>query len=421
MKHHKNVEWKRLDNAAKIFPPTSNEKDTKVFRFALELYEEVDPIILQEALDKTMENFPFFSVILRRGIFWYYFEKTNERPLIEQERNTVCAPIFNKDDKNLLFRVFYYHKRISLEMHHSLSDGTGALWFLKTLIYYYLIKKHKDSFGASNPKKPYYASITEKVDDSFLKYYSGKKITRYSRSTRAHRISGSRKEDNRMILIEGSMSVKETIKEAHKYNTTLTGFLASIFLFSIYKEMSVRERKRPVVLSIPVNLRQFFESESARNFFATIRVNHLFDHEVNDIEKVVESVNQGLKDQLTAEKLNEQMNQFVSFERTSFIKVIPLPLKDFVLRMVDRYNEKGITAALSNIGRIDLPEEFSPYINQFTVCTSARRPQLSVCSYKDNLTLSFTSPFLDTEIQRNFFEFLSEKGIDINIASNIDE
>ena len=53
MKRGKRVEWTRLDNAAKIFPPTSNDKDTKVFRFVCELQDEVSPDILQLALDET--------------------------------------------------------------------------------------------------------------------------------------------------------------------------------------------------------------------------------------------------------------------------------------------------------------------------------------------------------------------------------
>jgi len=61
MKGRKPVEWTKLDNAAKIFPPTSNERDTKVFRFVCELRDEIDENILQEALDKTMPLFRFIK------------------------------------------------------------------------------------------------------------------------------------------------------------------------------------------------------------------------------------------------------------------------------------------------------------------------------------------------------------------------
>ena len=44
------VEWSRLENAAKIFQPTSGLRDTKVFRFACELREPVDRELLQKGI-----------------------------------------------------------------------------------------------------------------------------------------------------------------------------------------------------------------------------------------------------------------------------------------------------------------------------------------------------------------------------------
>lgn len=175
LKNKKKTKWKRLDNAAKIFPPTSTDKDTKVFRFALELYEYVESDILQEALDVTMESFPFYMTVLRRGMFWHYFEKTDKKAVVEMENTTICAPIYFPDEKELLFRVFYYGKRINLEIHHSLTDGTGAIWLLNTLIYYYLIIKYKKEFENDKPQMPFNQSISKQTDDSFQKYYTGSK------------------------------------------------------------------------------------------------------------------------------------------------------------------------------------------------------------------------------------------------------
>lgn len=66
--------WFKLDNAAKIFPPTSNARDPKVFRFACELNDLVDSIVLSKALEKNLELFPGFNSVLKKGLFWYYLE-----------------------------------------------------------------------------------------------------------------------------------------------------------------------------------------------------------------------------------------------------------------------------------------------------------------------------------------------------------
>lgn len=421
VKRNRKSEWKRLDNAAKIFPPTSSDKDTKVFRFSLELTKEVDPVVLQEAVDLSMESFPFYKVVLRRGAFWYYFEKTEKSPLVEEENNSVCAPIFFNNERELLFRVFYYGNRISIETHHTLTDGTGALWLLKTLVYHYLTIKYNEVFKDNMPPRPYSPSIGQKTDDSFQKYYTGNSKIKYETLEKAYHISGTRVEDNRSILIEGSMSVKAVLDEAHKYNTTLTGYLTSLLIYSIYNEMPVRQRKKPIIISVPVNLRQYFKSETARNFFGTIRVKYNVSEQGDSFANIVKTVNDTFAKKLTIEELEKQLNRFMALENNKLIKLVPLPIKNIILKIANTYNERGLTAAISNIGRAVFPEEFHPYIHQVNVCTGAKRPQLAVISYNDNLTISFTSPYTETDIQRNFFKALSSAGIDVIIASSIED
>ena len=65
-----------------------------------------------------------------------------------------------------------------------------------------------------------------------------------------------------------------------------------------------------------------------------------------------------------------------------------------------------------------MPPEFNEYIKKFTLCVSARSPKITLCSYKDNLVISFTSPYEETDIQRIFFQYLTNNGIDVEITSN---
>ena len=60
--------WSRLDNAAKIFPPTVRGADTRVFRLSCELTEMVEPQLLERALADTLERFPHMQMVLRRGV-----------------------------------------------------------------------------------------------------------------------------------------------------------------------------------------------------------------------------------------------------------------------------------------------------------------------------------------------------------------
>lgn len=425
MKQQKEVNWTKLDNASKLFPAIANNKDTKVFRLACELYEDVDPEILQRSLDLTIESFPLYKSVLRRGAFWYYFETSDIKPKVEIESNPLCAPIYIKNQRNLLFRVFYYKKRINVEIFHSLTDGAGVIWFMETLIYHYITIKYGEAFRDNTPELNFKASISQKMDDSFWKNYNRedslnqKLKNKKEKSPHAYHIKGSRITENRMKLIEGSMSVKSVIEIAHEYNTTLTVFMASLLIYSIYKETPANKRKKPIVLSVPINLRQYYESATARNFFSTMNIIYKFDNGSLDFEEIIQSVNESFKKELTKEKLDRKLNHLMSLEKNLFTRVIPLPLKDYALRIANMLNDRKISSSISNIGKIILPSEFEPYIKQFSVCVSARRPLVTLCSYGDRMVVSFTSPFEETDIQRTFFQFLSQKGVEIEVTSNL--
>jgi len=421
MKRKMPIEWARLDNAAKIFPPTTSERDTKVFRFVCELKEEVDKDILQKALDNTISLFPMYRSVLRRGVFWYYFESTDLKPLVVEEYRLPCSMLYYQNRRNLLFEVTYYNNRVNLEIYHALTDGTGAMGFLKTLLYYYITIKYQNDFCGNQPILDHDASFTQKMDDSFLKHYSGNSKIDRIKLTKSYRITGRRYIDNRLKVIEGTMSAKQVLELSHRYNTTMTVFLTALLMKAIYLDMPARNRKFPIRITVPVNLRTYFPSVTARNFFATINVGYHFDKNSDQLEDIVRVVKECFDEELKEEKIRKHMNRLMALEYNVFMRIVPLALKDYVLRIANYLNNRGITAALSNIGKVSMPKEFAPYINIFECFTSARRPQICMCTIDDKLVISFASPFVGTDIQKNFFRMLTQEGIDISIASNIKE
>ncbi|MBO7404321.1 MAG: hypothetical protein J6V24_05105, partial [Clostridia bacterium] len=141
----KNQRWKKLDNAAKIFPSIAHAEDPEIFRLSCDLSEEIDPDALTRALDTSLEEFPAFTDTIRRGVFWYYLERTGIRPVVEEEHMHPLSPLYT-DDGGPLFRVTYYRRRISLELFHALTDGTGALVFFKNLVENYLAEAYPGTY-----------------------------------------------------------------------------------------------------------------------------------------------------------------------------------------------------------------------------------------------------------------------------------
>lgn len=416
------TKWTRLDNASKIFPATSNNKDTKVYRISAELYDDVNPESLQRALDLTLESFPMHQSILRRGFFWYYFESSSIVPKVEMESTNPCAPIYIQGRKNLLFKVSYYKKRINVETFHALSDGVGAVWFIETLIFHYMKTNYKNEISNSPPSLEHGASISQKMDDSFWKNYKaknkGKNIEKETRKA-AYRIKGRRIDENKMKVIEGAMSVQEILKISKKYGVSMTVFLTSLLIHSIYLDMPKNKEKKPVVLAVPVNLRGYYNSSTARNFFAVMNISYDFQNNSPEFKDIVDHVNSQFKKGLQEESIKQKLARFVKFEKNPLARVVPLHIKDFFMKIADKLNDHRTSSSISNVGKITTAKEFQAYIKQFSVCVSARIPKITFCSYGDRLVISFTSPYEETDIQRVFFQFLSNQDIEIEITSNI--
>ena len=163
--------WRKLDNAALAFPLVTGKNDTRVFRFYCELKENVKPELLQAALEKTMEKYPLFQMVLRKGLFWFYLEHRDIRPIVKEEKKPPCSRLYIPDKKNLLFQVSYYEKRINFEVFHALTDGTGAMHFLQELVSNYLKKAHPEQDLPSLPVTDM-STPGDQEEDSFSQYYS---------------------------------------------------------------------------------------------------------------------------------------------------------------------------------------------------------------------------------------------------------
>lgn len=413
----KERDWISLDNAAKIFPSTSGSRASNVFRFSCELKDHVDPQYLQKALEQTLERFPFFQVVLKRGFFWYYLERSDKKPSVAREYRPPCSRIYYKDRRDLLFDVTYWENRINFEVFHALTDGTGALLFLRTLVYLYITMKYSDHMPENLTPLLLDASSEQKKEDSFQKYYDPKAKIR-QKSEKAFRLKGAKLPEGRLSIIEGVMQASEVLKLAKKAGVTLTEYLAAMLILAIKSEVPVRELNKPIVLSIPVNLRKYFNSGSARNFFGIILASCNFSRSSGELEDVAKDIKSQFADQLKAEKLIRRMSRMTALEKNPFIRSVPLPVKDIVLKYAKDISMEVITCTMSNVGKVDMPEYVGDYIERFDVFNHTSSLQVCLCTFRDQLAITFTSSYVGTEIQKNFFRGLTSRGVEVDIISN---
>lgn len=411
--------WVRLDNASTIFLAARSEVDPKVFRLSAEVDHEVDAGLLQRALDHTYDRYPLYHAVLRRGMFWYYLQDSDLRPVVHEDVEYTCAPIYQADRRELLFRVLHHERRIILEIFHALSDGTGALWFLTDLLDTYARLRVTGELPGPEELPPH-----ELTGDSFGEYFY--KPTTPLRTTseqrrsargswrRIYRPRGTRTPDNRTRAVELTMPSSDTVALARAEGVSLTSYLIALFFESL--RVAGMGTARTMTASVPVNLRQFFPSTSARNFFATIRVEHTYDAG-DELGAVARGIEQQLRAKATSEALERKVRRLIRFERAPLLRIVPRPLKDLILGLINWGNNRGLSVAISNMGRVVLPELAESQVNRIQLQIAAVRPQFCAISQGGWLTVCFTSPFVETDHVREFARRITAHGVPVTIAA----
>ena len=223
-------------------------------------------------------------------------------------------------------------------------------------------------------------------------------------------------------IITGEMPVAQVLALAKQSGVTLTAYLSALVISAIYHEnMPARQRKHPIKINIPVNLRNHFPSITSRNFFSCIDASFDFSQGEPPFEELLHAVNKQLKEQLNREDLSERINYQVATERNVAIRFIPLFLKNIGLRIAYNKGEVVYSAALSNLGRIQMPEYLMPYLRGATLVMSPSKHQavkIGVSSFGDTLSVTFSASIAQPDIARHFFRSLAGQGVEITLTTN---
>lgn len=413
--------WRRLDNTANIFPVIANENMSQVFRISVTLKEKVQPEILQQALEDILPHIQNFRVKLRRGLFWYYLEENDKIPLVQHENTYPCRYIDPHANRKFLFRVTYYERRINLEVFHALTDGLGAVNFLRSLTdrYLRLTRGEMDVWIADDEKTP--AEQKFSVEDSYLENYKEMHHRSYS-SNPAYRLEGDYLPLGSGQVLHGYVPVAELKKICHSKDVSITKYLAAALIWSVWQEyLDGKTCGRPVVLNLPINLRAFFGSETMSNFFAVTMIGYLFHDPEMDFDTLLHKVSRQMDKKIDKDRLEESISYNVSNEKKMYLRIIPLVIKRIGLSLMFRLKDRAYTMTLSNVGPIKMDPEYASDVERFhlLIGVSRRQPmKCTVCAYGDEMVITFTSVFADSRLQKQFFKKLKEDGVSVKFEGN---
>ncbi|MDT2817110.1 hypothetical protein P7H55_04425 [Vagococcus lutrae] len=414
--------WYRLDNAAKVFPSVTNQRNSSVFRFSVVLKEPVKPDILQKAVDCVMPRFPMFSVRLRQGVFWNYLDE-NQQPLkVKPDEMTPCTPI-TPEDQGYSLRVLYHHHRLSLEMFHALADGSGALELLKSILYYYFeFQGIEIDTSQQGILKANETVKSQEMEDSFSENYTPVYAETFS-SPPSYHIKGITLDEYETSVISGLVNSRELNAIAKSYGGSITSYLASVLIYSIYHARAKQQRtKKPIVIAVPVNLRKAFPSETLRNFFSVVNVGAYMTDDMT-VAELLPLVQEMLVQKTNKTYLQSLINHNVNFERNIASKFIPLFIKKIAVRIGFGYlSERRKTINLTNLGQLSLPETMLEHIYHAEVYAYPTQKSPMACgviSLGETLSINFIKNIAEKDIIQYFFSYLAaQEGINISVYSN---
>ena len=377
----------------------------------------MDPAALQAALDATIAKFPSFNVCLRSGIFWHYLEPSGERPLVQPETLPVCFGL-HTGPSSVLFRVSWYARRINVEVSHMISDGRGTLRFFRTLVGYYA----QERYGAplEHDAEDTEDAAGRQAEDSFSRHYDATRAAS-TPGARAFRLRGLR-DFAQPTYLEYHLPVQPVLEWARGIGVSVTSLIIAAIIISVRDQMTQRDRERehPIRLNVPVDLRQFFNSPTMRNFFGLASVSYTPGVADESLEAIARNVQAQITENCTSDAVQGRMNQMIALEKNSLLRLAPLFLKDFALDLAARIVARDVTTTMSSLGRIALSENAAPYVESVSVLTSSAGINFVGCTFGDDLCLGISTVYRRLDVVRTFCRLFSAHGIYGRIDINHD-
>jgi len=416
--------WYKLDLSAIVYPTLQRRDFSSVYRISALLKEEIRPDVLQKAVDMVLPRFPTYKAAIRTGLFWRYLEPNNRPgPFVQPDIKNPCMPMPFKANNRYLVRVYYHKNRISFEAHHSLGDGTGGMCVMQTIVAQYL-----RLLGHEVQNEGFVLDINEKPDpgeleDAYMKY-ANSKVCPPRGKEKTYRIRGTKEPFYTLNIIDGIMSTAQVAEVAKKYHVTITEYFNAVLLYALLQKQQndFHIGLRPVKIAMPVNLRRFFPSKTLRNFITMIYPG--IDPRLGEytFEEIALQVHHYMQYYINEKFLRGDITTNAATQRNLFIRVVPLFIKDYVVRsFYAMVQDKNSSAGLTNMGALHVPAGMKEHIERFDIYMGqpfSRRTNCAIISFGDVLTINFASSIAEADVEKYFFTKLVQDGIHVKIESN---
>jgi NRPS condensation-like uncharacterized protein len=418
---HTPEEWMKLDNAAKIYPAITGSELTGVFRISIFLTSPVILPALVRASEEASALFPFFSVELCKGFFWYYLEYNGNPPRVLADTGPRCQPFPRTMKGELVYRILVRGNSISVEFFHILTDGGGAIFFLKTLMNYYFLH----AFGITEVPFPEVKDGPKpgSTDDLFARHY-GRGMPNPGVMARAWHLPYKLRPVPRFRVTAFELPAENLAATARETGCTITEYLASTLLFILQEIRLEKGTGAPYIrVQVPFDLRKRYDANTLRNFslFAMPSIDIRMGHYT--FEEILREVKITMQMMTDEKRIRQIISRNVSGEKNALIRIIPLFIKSPVLRFLyNRFGPSQFTTTITNMGRVVPAGPAAEMMQAMSVTPPPPHREIKITggliTLGKNTIITFGSLTDNTELESRFVKRLTTAGLPVKLRAN---
>ena len=403
-----------LDAIGHLYASTISERYNPIFRIQINLTDAVDAALLQQSVNDLRARYPYLYVGMKKGIFSYYFEESNEHLRVVHEQTVPLQIMSRENIGRFCMRILYGDRYIALEVVLVLTDGYGAKTYLIALLRRYLELRNKGQISpVCSPKKEL---SEEETEDAYSKYAI--QTVKRPKQEMVFRQDGILASGSQKTMTVMSIPTEQILDKAHGYGVSVTTLLTTVLSDSLMRmqERKVAEgEKRRVAIGVAVDARKILASKTMRNFSVEIALGLVPELMHLSFDEKCQEIDRQLKERTKKEYLQNMVSEYVEGMRNPVVKCIPLIIKD---RIIDHiYAKTSVERActcLSNLGNVDLPDDVTPYVHNVYFAMGSERILPNNCcvvSYKGNTNICFTRTIEKSTLEDEFSNRLQEMGV----------
>lgn len=398
----------KFDSSAIVHTALMNDNTINNYRISITMKEEVDADRLQKAVDLVAPRYPMIVCRVVNGSSWIYSQPL-ETIAVKEDDHRILKSLDRHNIYNQAINIMYSGNKVVFEAFHSVTDGFGAFTFLNNLLREYI------AMADSSYQLPCLGKASEtEMECAFTKYGtasgSPENIVSVKKPFYFDKLDYSRP----LRFTTVRMNLRQVKDMAKSNGWTINELMLGMIYSSVFTLPNTDGRD--VLFSVPVNMRNKFESRSLRNFSYLTKTALRKKAEYSNVSSIIHDVRNQLARQNNKEYLHKALSQVKHRFDGPLTANLPLWLKNLLIRAGVALGFDKSCMTVSNVGNLAylLPDIHQHILGADTMMSPRRKSRYNCCisSLLGNLNMTFTHSEEDDPLLNAIGSWLRENNIE---------